>query len=281
MVTENRIVVPVPSTPAEHGVGMDGYFGAVALSEVPEIAQAVALTIAHMSDADMTLQQIAIGLMGGEGLAAATVFGSINSPEVRLKIVKNLLASNARAADRTLIQNVMTAIEPLRKIRNDFAHGIWGASSGLPDHLMLTKASAWNARRGAAHQLTGHNDSGPLPMFLNALLDGSSGSQLSATDKETLSKLLIDRSHAPAKRAAMEKIFDQETENAVTQVWSIELAWQAVSAAEAASQTVIGLQICMDRTPEEASQLRQSLLSQGLLTRHPLQYLNHSTSGAP
>lgn len=270
------VQVPVPKPPAAHGISSNGSFGAGSLVEVPEISSAVALTIAHMSDVDMSLQQIAIRLLGGEGLAAATVFASISSYYARVIAIQKVLLAHARDDDKALTRKVTDAITPVRTIRNRFAHGIWGIPSGLPDHLLLTEASKWNSLFGAGVQLGAQAKDQETINFLSVLLIGEGGSTLSEKDHETATDLALRLSNSPQKQRAFGRLFDDGKSDSETQVWSIDLAWQAVEAAEAASFTATGLQICMDREPEEVGPLREKLLLGGLLDRPPLHFLSGS-----
>lgn len=266
--------VPIPQPPEAHGINNNGRFGAGSLSEVPEIASAVAHTIAHVSDVDMTLQQIAIQLLGGEGLAAATVFDGIASHHARFKAIKAVLLTHNRLDDKSLAQKVIKAIEPVRAIRNAFAHGIWGVPPSLPDHLFLTESAHWNTMIGASSQLTTLSKEQDTVNFLVELLVGENGSSLSEKDQATAKQLSQKLSNSPKKQRAFEITFNSNKSSSKIKVWSIDLAWQAVAAAEAASNTAIGLQICMDRTPEEAVALREKLLLGELLDRPPRHFLS-------
>ena len=275
MSNSPAVQIPIAKPPAEHGISGNGQFGASALSHVPEIATAVALTIAHLSDVDMTLAQIAVRLLGGEGLAAATVFDSIKNRRAREKAIQAILYSHGSAEDKGLTNKVINEIDKVRKIRNKFAHGVWGIPSGLADHLIVTESMHWNSLYGAAAQLQATALDQEVVNLLTELLRSEDGSSLSPAHQARATEIALNLSNSPGRQRALDRVFDEGVSDAKAEVWSIDLAWQAVNAAEAASFTATALQICLDRKPEEADQLRRTLLAGGLLAHPPHAFLHN------
>lgn len=270
-------IIPQPKTAAEMGIRTAGQFDSKSLMTVPEIATAVAMVIARFAEIDMLYEAIAVDLLGGEGMAAATVLSRMKSTHERSETVSRLLKATARNEDKALLAKINASIEPLRQIRNTFAHGIWGITS-LKDSLLLTEGSDWNMTLGAIRQIQKATlDTGPINKLLFDLTTGENGSVLSEKDNQTISDIRQHIDKNQRLNRAMGHFFENgpSDQDHRTKIWTIETAWQAAEAAEAAVNSVVALQICMQRSPEEVAPLRDALQSQGLLPQSPHTYLGH------
>jgi hypothetical protein len=104
----------------------------------PELASLVASTISHHSYNELQVSFIYHELFKGDGVDA---FQKLNDSRARRqKVIKDLrlqAKSILNIEEYDTLANVLKRFESAAKIRDKYAHGLWGISDQLADSLLL------------------------------------------------------------------------------------------------------------------------------------------------
>jgi hypothetical protein len=114
-------------------------WGSGVLGQHPKLAALIMHCIASWSQTEVslgTLLAYMLGLRTDAAFAAVQMYLRLNSAEARRSVIDAAAQSMLTAEDYKLFDLTMRAIKPVRSRRNDFAHGIWGVASEIPDGLL-------------------------------------------------------------------------------------------------------------------------------------------------
>ncbi|MGA8652635.1 MAG: hypothetical protein WB677_18840 [Xanthobacteraceae bacterium] len=114
-------------------------WGPGAFAAQPKLANYVLQCIARWTQTEIALGKllaILLGLQPESAFAAVQMYLHLTNAEARRSVLSAAAEAMLDKDDHTLYEQVMKAIAPVRARRNDFAHGMWGASSELKDALL-------------------------------------------------------------------------------------------------------------------------------------------------
>ena len=114
--------------------------GPAHISEAPDFAKATAGVIAFWAHNDGNLAAILSFMLKTDIRTAVAMYQAITSAEGK-RAALLAAADNAREEwEAVLLRAVLKANSGSRNQRNEFAHGIWGHSSDIPDAILLMDA---------------------------------------------------------------------------------------------------------------------------------------------
>lgn len=257
-------------TPKESSALVNGSYGADALLRHPAAAVQIATIISRFSDIDLLIEQILINLLPAEGASVGVLLRSMPSHHSRIKVIRELIKGHVNKENGELFRAAMKAVDPVRAMRNKFAHGIWGYSSDYPECLILAESGALNTSSAAAAQISEFAYFEEFKNLLTNALTGETGSQLSDVDRNQAIELILKVEHSPKRQRAFDLLFGrQNTPISACEIWSLEQMLKASIAASAAQYTIVGCQICFDSSRNNADQIRSYILERGLLLVDP------------
>lgn len=257
-------------TPIESGALTNCSYGADTLLRHPAAAVQIATTISRFSDIDLLFEQILTKLLAAEGAAVGILLRSIPSHHSRIKVIKELIKGHVNKENGELFRAAMKAVDPVRTIRNKFAHGIWGYSSDHPESLILAESGALNTSYSAAAQISEFTYFEEIKNLLTNTLTGETGSQLSDVDRNQAIELILKVQQNPKTQRAFDLLFGGQNKLiSACEVWSLEQILKASIAASAAQHTIVGCQICFDFSRDNTYQIRSHILQNGLLLVDP------------
>jgi hypothetical protein len=111
-------------------------FGVGFIEDRPKAAAIVARIITGWADVEVECARLLAELMGTNIPAAAAVFGSLRSSRAQHDALAAAAEAVLDAADFDLFSAHMTRRASLEKERNDLAHGCFGVSVGIPEHIV-------------------------------------------------------------------------------------------------------------------------------------------------
>lgn len=103
----------------------------------PKHAALIVQTIAHTSKADAHWAHIMADLFRSQGASALAAYHALTGGEARRAALLGAAEQTCSAQDYKLVAAVYQATKTARKIRNDFAHHMWGQIEGENDALLL------------------------------------------------------------------------------------------------------------------------------------------------
>jgi hypothetical protein len=111
------------------------------LTDRPELAAMVAQAICAWSSVESMIGNILAKMLGAQSRPAVSMFLALNSASAQRDAITAAAKSVLDDTRLELLLAVFMLAKPWAKRRNDFAHGIWGIASGLPDHLLWANPS--------------------------------------------------------------------------------------------------------------------------------------------
>lgn len=277
-MSEDKVLLPSPKLLSSFNASGHQVFSGASLAKQPEIALCVSMTIAHMAAVDAEYEHIIIKLMGDEGYSVSTMLRSIRSTHERHKLTLKLIEIKLDKDHRELFNTVNNLIKPVRDIRNQFAHGLWGYCSSIEDGLLLSETKPWGDMLGAAMQLM--KKSSPLnnaKNFIFKLLEHKD--KLGTAEQKEASAILFELNESIRGESAWSLFFPEETERSQNdpQVWTVNDALLAAKAAEAAVNTIAACSSCVGPMAQEVAPVLAKVQSEGLL-RQAL-HISHPHNG--
>lgn len=115
-------------------------WGAYALSQRPRLTSHVMKCIAQWAQTEIKLGSLLAALLKSDLAAGTSMYLRLNNLEARRSILDAAAATTLNSENYTLFAMTMDALKPIRKRRNDFAHGLWGITAELPDALLWVSA---------------------------------------------------------------------------------------------------------------------------------------------
>ncbi|MCR4265340.1 hypothetical protein [Nitratireductor sp. ZSWI3] len=111
-------------------------FGVGYLEDRPAAAAIIGRIVTSWADLEVQCAQLLAELMGTNIPAAAAVFGSLRSSRAQHDALSAAAESVLNDADFELFTAHMARRASLEKERNDLAHGCFGVSVAIPDHIV-------------------------------------------------------------------------------------------------------------------------------------------------
>jgi len=130
------------------------------IEDRPKAAALVGRIVTAWADIDIQCVRLLGELMGANIPAAAAVFGSIRNSRSQHDALRAAAATVLNKSDLLLFNAYIKRKEALEKERNDLAHGCFGVSLSIPDHIVWVSQSDFLAFT-AAHQANGE----PFDLF--------------------------------------------------------------------------------------------------------------------
>ncbi|HIF6194353.1 TPA: hypothetical protein ACX3IO_004492 [Vibrio parahaemolyticus] len=121
------------------------------IEDRPKAAALVGRIVTAWADIDIQCVRLLGELMGANIPAAAAVFGSIRNSRSQHDALRAAAAAVLNKQDLLLFNAYIKRKEALEKERNDLAHGCFGVSLSIPDHIIWVSQSDFLAFT-AAHQ---------------------------------------------------------------------------------------------------------------------------------
>ncbi|EMS96983.1 hypothetical protein H009_14703 [Agrobacterium tumefaciens str. Cherry 2E-2-2] len=226
-----------------------------------------------MAAVDAIHEQIVVSLLGGEGFSVNAVLRSIKSHHERAKLTLRLIDLKLEKIHRELFNLINRHIEPIRDIRNKFAHGLWGECQSVPESLILGENRQWVDIFGAGLQIMASESRITKARdFLSKLLtENNIKYSLDPSDRAEITSILMEM----GSDTSIQKVWSwfaqsDETGNQMdAEVWTPADALLAAKAAEAAYVTTAAFSGCVGPLARDAEPLLAKVRSQGLLHRNP------------
>ena len=111
-------------------------FGVGYIEDRPAAASIVGRIITSWADLEIQCARLLAELMGTNIPAAAAVFGSLRSSRAQSDALSAAAAAVLEERDLELFNAHMARRASLEKERNDLAHGCFGVSVAIPDHIV-------------------------------------------------------------------------------------------------------------------------------------------------
>jgi len=143
-----------------------GYtFGTTTLDGHQELAAYIAQTISIGSIIERRWAAILVELLQADPLTGMAMYQALTSTVAQRAALGAAASVRLVPEDFKLFQAVATAITPARKLRNDFAHHIWGETGTVPGALLLidpTTLVDGDVSESNAHRLLALQQKGPI-----------------------------------------------------------------------------------------------------------------------
>ncbi len=120
-------------------------FGVGYIEDRPAAAAIVARIITSWADVEVQCARLLAELMGTNIPAAAAVFGSLRSSRAQHDAISAAATAVLDSQDLELFAGYMARRSSLEKERNDLAHGCYGVSVGIPDHIVWASQAEYLA----------------------------------------------------------------------------------------------------------------------------------------
>lgn len=102
------------------------------------MAAVIACTISTWAITEQQLASLLAHFLRSDVRAGVSMFLKVSSPEARRSMLDGAAKASLSDKNYELFSLVSRAIQPVRKRRNEYAHGLWGVSADLPHHLLWT-----------------------------------------------------------------------------------------------------------------------------------------------
>lgn len=118
-------------------------FGAAAPAKHPDIALLVLRAISTWSITDQTLVMIAAKSMTADFGVVTEIVSKLTSSEAARSVIMSIVADKLRdSPDLELFHAISTITTERRKLRNKFAHWLWGSCPDIPTKIVLADPAA-------------------------------------------------------------------------------------------------------------------------------------------
>lgn len=134
---------------ANHG------FGTTTFKEYPNLAIYVAKVISFGSVMEHKWAAIFAHAMKSDLEAAMTIYKGLSGSASRLSILRGLAGLRLSVEDYELMEAVYVATRYAQRLRNDFAHHLWGYSPEIKDALLLIDPTYYPALDATAGIIEG------------------------------------------------------------------------------------------------------------------------------
>lgn len=221
------------------------YFSETAspFAKFPEFGAVVAHVIGTASLLDLEMLRTAVSQHGSESLLAiGTAFAVIKGDKQRAHYIRSFAKKTSRPRVSETIDWAYKFSEPVYKIRNAFAHHIWGECPALPDALILADPKDRLTGHAALSQLLGHQPAEEETQILMRIATGEGGSRLSEADAKAIFKMAVARQNSPARIEAFNMTFGNPMDfrAPAAEVWTANDFRNAALAANMARTHVVG-----------------------------------------
>lgn len=102
----------------------------------PDMAIVVAKVIASWAMTEMQQARLLSLFLGSETKVGISMFLGVVSAEAKKSMLDEAAKASLTRNDYELFQLVSRALAPVRKRRNEYAHGVWGQTDELPQYLI-------------------------------------------------------------------------------------------------------------------------------------------------
>lgn len=113
-------------------------FGVGYIEDRPLASSIVGRVVTSWADIEVQCARLLSELMGTQIPAAAAVFGSLRNGRTQIDALNAAAEAVLEPKDLELFSAHMDRRSTLEKERNDLAHGCFGVSVGIPDHVIWT-----------------------------------------------------------------------------------------------------------------------------------------------
>jgi len=241
-VDDHEINIPKRLVLGEMPKGV--YFSekACPFASMPKFGAVVAHVISTASLLELEMLRTAVSLHGSESLfAIGTTLQLIRGDTQRLKYIRSLAKQSGRPRVSETIDWAAKFSEPVRNVRNAFAHHIWGECPVLPDALLLAAPKDRLTGHAAFSQLLSHQNADEESRVLMRIITGEGGSNLSATDANAIFEIAVARQNNPPRLEAFSMVFDNPMDfrAPAAEVWTANDFNNALLAADIARTVVV------------------------------------------
>ncbi|TIW28763.1 MAG: hypothetical protein E5V63_03890 [Mesorhizobium sp.] len=117
--------------------------GVTALKERPKLAAMIAEVIALGSSIDHQWTMIMSSLSNADPQAIMAMHSTVSNSTVQRQMLLAVAAIKMKPELLNLFKAIDTVLTPCRRLRNEFAHHLWGDSEELQDALLLIDPTVW------------------------------------------------------------------------------------------------------------------------------------------
>jgi len=277
-MADEKVQLPTPRRLSDFPGNHTQTFHGAILAKQPIIAVGVAVTIAHMAAVDSVYDQMLVYLLGAEGNSVSTVLRSIRSNPEKLRLTSRLIEAKLQDDHLKLFRLINNEIAPIRDIRNQFAHGLWGETPSLPESLLLGESQPFNNLIGAS--IEAFAKEGPLQRAKNFLFDlmmaENDKKRLNEEERIEVTTILSEMTKNTGDHKIWPLLFESNEPKQFSnpQVWEKSDISLATNAAMAAYLTVAAFSSCVGPMAQEVAPLLAKVQSGGLLLQ--AHHINHS-----
>ena len=112
-------------------------WGTGVLARYPNLCCIITEAISFGSQVEFNWSAILVDLLKSDTRTGMAMYEALSGGESRRAALEGAAKSALSEADFLLFKAVEKVLAPARRIRNDFAHHIWGASKAVPKALLL------------------------------------------------------------------------------------------------------------------------------------------------
>ena len=209
----------------------------------PDYGAAVAHVIGTTSLLELEMLRTAVSQHGKDALTSVkTAYAVLTEEKKRRDYIKRLSDSTGRALVWETINWAYKFSEPVFKIRNQFAHHIWGNCPSIPNALLLADPADRILGQAALSQLMAHQPDEEETQKLIRVASGEGGSQLSEEDSRLLFEIVASRQNATSRTEAFNIAFANPLDFRApdAEVWTENDFRNAALAANMARTHVLG-----------------------------------------
>jgi hypothetical protein len=204
----------------------DAYFSEIPSpgSQYPEFAEIVAHVISTVSYLEMAMLRPVICQHGTEALLAVrTSFSIIKGKDDRKRYMRLLAQSTGQTRVHETISWATRYVDPLFKIRNSFAHNVWGFCPLVRDSLLLADPMVLWTGQAAHSQLMAFGKSDTEAQTLAKIAWGEGASGLSLEEQAALHDLVVSRQNHPSRKEAFDMTFNNPRgiQSSEIEVWTV------------------------------------------------------------
>jgi hypothetical protein len=130
------------------------WWGVGILTPYPKLCCIITETISFGAQVEFNWSAILVDLLKSDPKTGMAMYEALSGGESRRAALEGAAQSALPEADFLLFKAIEKVLAPARRVRNDFAHHIWGASPTVPNALLLIdpkclrQLEVWRANGG-------------------------------------------------------------------------------------------------------------------------------------
>lgn len=109
-----------------------------AIDQVPALAPHICKIFSSWAAVEYSLEMLFLSVTRGSSRSALAVFDSLESERAKFGAIRAAARVHLQQSDVIALEAVLAMVKSAGKLRNRFAHHLWGTVEQVPDRLLLT-----------------------------------------------------------------------------------------------------------------------------------------------